>query len=271
MRHPRFLLLLTGLFFFGHKFVLGDGPTLRLHVNQQGGYEAMMPASVSFTNTSEPDPIDRSFRSSATEGNISFRAFTRVVSPTPLDAAGTAELSKGLIEFTRERSIKNSNNRLTTDREFKQHGHSAAAFAFRVPNGNGIAIRMRVLFDGSRVHTAVAKGPEQLLSSTAVNTFLDSLGPIGSNAKKRPAAPIVQTRRDRPSGGKTGQASSSRPPKIADTAEVRSLMEKRARLINNFGPNHPAVKSIDREIEVQSSFDQKQAERERELRRRGVN
>ena len=159
MRLLQISLLLVGLATFGQSVVRGETPTLKLHVNNSGRFEALMPEPTKDTTIEGAQITDTKYQSEAVVDRVSYRVRVQVISPIKLDDQLTADFGKNLIDQAREQHRKAANDRLETDRTFKQQGIMTAAFAYRSPSGNGIATRHRVMFDGLRLYLASVTGP----------------------------------------------------------------------------------------------------------------
>ena len=182
MRLSRNILFLVGLSVFSQA-ALGDGPALSLHVNNDGRFEALMPKPVNDSIIEGKELTDTRYQSEAVVNNVTYRVRVQVISPIEISDEFTAQMGKSLLDQAREQHGKAANNKLKTDRVFKQHGILTGAFAYSNPTGNGMATRHRVMFDGLRLYLGSITGPENQMQTTAADSFLDSVGPKGSSAK----------------------------------------------------------------------------------------
>ena len=160
----------------------GDGSALKLHVHQKGRFEAMMPSSAVDSVVNGKELVDMKFISEALADNVSYRVRVQVISPIDLGDKLTKQMSQNYLAQARKAHTRASGNRLEKDIEFKQHGFDCAEFSYALKNG--ISIRHRIMFDGLRLYLASVAGSPQSIKAAAAESFLDSVGPKGANAKK---------------------------------------------------------------------------------------
>ena len=177
------LLTSTALLPTSSAFAQSNNSALKRYVNEEGRFEALMPANTKATKSLKGSAKNRiSYRAHGEYDGAYFTLTVEEVSPVELKGDRRAGTTTAYVDFIYKRLVNDFKTDVTK-KEIQQHGMKGAHFYLRVVDegsGETIDINRRVLFDGKRTfdvkHLVIADGDSLNLATK----FLDSPKPFST-------------------------------------------------------------------------------------------